>query len=109
VEELHQLFADDRARTAERLGSHDKELAVLAQRLDAGLADVKARQDESERRATQTDARALPVVGVGVVLSSVPGILAWLPLWPLLLVLAGVLGGAVRVAVVAWRDRAALV
>lgn len=108
LEDLYRLRGDDQARTAERLGSHDKELADLAQRLESRLADVQERQEEAERRATETDARALPVVGVGVVLSSVPGVLAWLPLWVLFPVLAVIVGAALTVAYVAWQARTPL-
>lgn len=105
VEELQRLQADHQVRTAQRLASHDKELTELSQRLDGGLTDVQERQDKAERRAIETDARALPMVGVGVVLSSIPGVLAWLPFWALLPLLAGIVTAALTVTYAAWGDR----
>jgi hypothetical protein len=105
MDELRRGLAEDLARTSARLGSHDTELADLAQHLEIGLAVVQDRQAEVERRSTETDARALPLVGVGVVLSSAPEILAWLPVWALSTVLVGIVAAALNVARAAWRDR----
>jgi hypothetical protein len=107
IEQLHGLLNDLRARTEERLAAHDQAIAKVGTDLEAGLESLRALHEETHQRATETDARALPVVGVGIVLSGIPQEIAALPRWAWVAVLLAAVWLAVFVAVSAARDRRA--
>jgi hypothetical protein len=81
-------------------------LADAEQRLTGAVNALGKRQDEAEERAAQVDARALPVVGIGVLLSTVPDLFVWLCRWtaPLYVVLASASALAARAVWLARRD-----
>ncbi|MFB9530415.1 hypothetical protein [Nonomuraea roseola] len=67
-------------RLAEDKSARDKQLADLTTSLETGLGQLDERISEQERQAGRIDARGLPVIAAGVVLSGIPEWLAALPL-----------------------------
>lgn len=100
-DELDALWSTLDRERAERFRAVQSVRAALQKSRDG----LKERIRETERRAAEHDSRALPVVGLGAVMGTIPGELAALPLWlyvPLLFV-AG--GSSVVAATSAWRLR----
>lgn len=107
VEGLFSALESMEVRLGHRLTEHDSEFVAVRRLITEGLDEVSTRLDESERRAAAIDARALPVVGFGVVLTALPDELSALPgpVWLGVLVVA--CGFALAVATVALRERRA--
>jgi hypothetical protein len=73
--------------------------------LQASINDLEERMREAEHRTAEHDSRALPVVGLGAVMGTIPGELAALPLWLYVPLLLAAAGSSSVAAVSAWRLR----
>jgi hypothetical protein len=120
VDERIELLREQIAQVNQRLQEVDQKgqegrealegkLAALERDLGNDLAAVRITQDERARSSAEADARALPVIALGVILTGIPDEMAGLPpaLW------AVMVGGAVLIGLTAaWsavnRRRAAL-
>jgi len=67
---------------------HTSALAKVETSLRADVQSIQQMLDEAKQGAEQTDARALPVVGLGVLLAGIPDVIARFPagLWWVLIV-----------------------
>jgi hypothetical protein len=97
IEQVRKHIEQVRADVHTLRTAHSERLDALAARLDSLAADlcgeverVQQALAEALRQGTEVEARALPVVMLGVVLSSWPQPFAWLPVWLLYPSLAGV-------------------
>ncbi|MEQ4723176.1 hypothetical protein [Nonomuraea sp. B19D2] len=73
---LNQLMTS----LADEKSARDKQLAELAATLQGRFDKLEDRMIEQERQAARIDARGLPVIATGIVLSGIPEWLAALPL-----------------------------
>lgn len=99
LQKTEQGIREERDARSQAISEVTAELRAVSETLQAEIA-------ASETRSAMTDARALPVVGLGVVLSGIPEVFASLPvvLWGLVMAASVVIAvGVVRLAA---RDRA---
>jgi hypothetical protein len=105
VEALRQYIIDVDDRLSRVAGQLRKDIsdgqaaiAKLDRALEAEAAELRRLLDERDRESARIDARGLPVIGFGVVLSGVPEVAASLP-WHLgwLLPLLGVAAAGVAI------------
>lgn len=111
IEALHQHITEVEGRLNEvsqqlsqETSKRERALAELEAGLSAETAKLRRLLEEQEHRAARVDARGLPVIALGIVLSGIPDQLASIPYgigW-----VAPVLGIAAAVAagVPAWRE-----
>jgi hypothetical protein len=79
IDQLHGIVRDLRTRIDARLRKHDQVLEAMGADIQRGLQELPDLHAETKRRETETDPRALPVVGYGIVLSGIPEEIASLP------------------------------
>ncbi len=93
---LQQQASQDRA-------AQQAAIISLRDELTTSIAALTARLDASEDRAMQTDARALFIAVLGILLLNFAAEVACLPLLPWLLLIAGSVALCVKVGRSAWR------
>ncbi len=105
ITEVEGRLNDVIGQLREETASRERVVAELERTMKAETAELRLLLDEQERQTALIDARGLPVVGFGILLSGVPDELASIPYgvgWLLPLVGSVV---AVRVAMHSWRGR----
>ncbi len=80
ITEVEQKVSKVDARLSQEVEQRARELADVERRLRGELGQVRKILDQKEAEATRINARALPILGVGIFLGGVPEDLAALPL-----------------------------
>ena len=80
IAEINELLTRTREEMDANRSGIERALAEAGEDLQQRLATLVQRVDDADHMAVETDARALPVVGVGVILSGLSPELARLPI-----------------------------
>ena len=104
IAEIERQMDTVNQRLAQETSDRQQAVAELRVLLDAELADQRRLLDKREEQAAAIDARGLPVIGWGILLSGVPDRLAQIPFYlgwvfPTVGVILGLAAG-----VPAWRE-----
>jgi hypothetical protein len=105
---LHTALASHREEVGKALADRDSALQTIRVDLENLISDVRRQLEELETSALTTDVRALPLVGIGVILSGVPDKIASLPLALWVIVMVVSVGVAFSVIVRSFRPWRAL-
>lgn len=105
IEQIYELTKSVHGRLSEDIGHLEGRLVALEGKLRAEVQTLRASIAGIQIDAARTDARALPIVGLGVALSGIPDELARLPLLVLVAIWIGALGITVKAAADAAADR----
>lgn len=86
IETLHRYIAEIEGqldavnqRLGKEVSSRERAQAEFKELLETGMAELRRLLDDRERQSAHIDARALPVIATGIVLSGVPDLLALPP------------------------------
>jgi hypothetical protein len=105
IAQLDRRTTEQHAALVESVRQVSVRLDMFAERVAGEAEELRVKLAEADRRKAETDARALPLVGLGVILSGIPQEIAALPTWLLAPVLVGALALALSATASAWRDR----
>lgn len=108
IDGLNQRLSDAELKIGSRLDGHDELIRRLRADLESAEQSLHKRIDTNEEKAARIDAMGLPVIGLGIFLSGVPGELASVPPLGVGLTIASVLvtGFVFRLTIKsgAWRE-----
>ena len=86
-----------RTETTARAKAIEKSVEDLRQKNSEGHQDLLRRIEQAEKEQSEFNARALPLIGCGIVLTAAASWLAERPLWVNVVVIAAVLALSIRV------------
>lgn len=102
--QLRETVNRDRQQLSQQIGGIRAELRRLGGQVDQGLRQIGDKIEGQKRAAAKVDARSLPVIGLGIVLTGIPDEVGTSP-WSCFPVLVLSAGAATAVTVWTWRDR----
>jgi hypothetical protein len=100
---VNESIASLQQQASERDAAHQQALSALREELVSSISALTARLDASEDRAMQTDARALFIAVLGILLLNFAAEVARLPLVPWLLVILASVALSIGLGRAAWR------